>query len=392
MKGIIKNKFYILFLILLVSSCIAPPKKLIPLPSSVYDNSLDSSQAALVYKYAVHFPEGTQLSICILSPEKEKYIGILRRNDSLTYIENRDSIFEIGSITKTFTGTILAKLLLDGKVNLNDTIQKYLPVKMKQSSRNGEEIKIVNLANHTAGLSREPDDVKESQDSGFNSYDPYGSYDIKRLYNYLSNKLVLESMPGEKRSYSNLGYGLLAHLLTLITGKSYEKLLEEYITDPLGMNNTFIKLKGQEIKMVRGRDEKGEPLSYFECDSPAILGAGGIKSSAKDIVKYIKTNMFDTTYFYLAQQSTKKYTKFLTQGLGWATFNAPDSFHHISAFGATSGYTCGLIFERNVKVGIVVLTNVSAFLAAKDNYIEELCRLLYDPLPSEYEANKIKAD
>jgi len=379
-----KSVISIILLCFYFASCSLLPKKLTRLPDSDSPNILDSAQAEVVYKYAQHFPNGSQLSICIITPDSEKFAGVLRRNDSLVYINNSDSIFEIGSITKTFTGAILAKLLLDGKVNLNDSIQKFLPVKMKQSSLNGEEIKIVNLANHTSGFPREPEDVNESQDSIYNPYDPYGSYNVNKLYNYLSNKLVLNSTPGEKREYSNLGFGLLAHLLTLITGKSYEQLLKEYITEPLGMNNTFIKLKGHETKMVRGRNEKGEPLPYFECDSPAILGAGGIKSSAKDIIKYIRANISDTTYFYLAQQSTKKYTEFLTQGLGWATFNAPDSFHHVSASGATSGYTCCLIFERNVKVGVVVLTNVSAFLAAKGNYTEGLCRWLYDPLPEKY--------
>jgi CubicO group peptidase (beta-lactamase class C family) len=366
-------------------SCSLLPKKLARLPVSDSPYSLDSSQAEVVYKYAQHFPNGSQLSICIISPDSENYIGILRRNDSLVYINNSDSIFEIGSITKTFTGTILAKLVYDGKINLNDTVQKLLPVKLKQSSLSGEEIKIVNLANHTSGFPREPEDVKESQGKNYNPYDPYGGYDTKKLYNYISNKLVLQSTPGEKREYSNLGFGLLAHLLTLITGKSYEVLLEEFITKPLGMSNTFIKFNdNRKQQTVQGRNEKGEPLPYTECDSPALLGAGGIKSSAKDIVKYIRANMSDTAYFYLAQKSTKQYTEYLTQGLGWATFNAPDSFHHTSAFGATEGYTCGLIFERDVKAGIVVLTNVSAFLAAKGNYIEELCRWLYDPLPAKY--------
>jgi len=381
----LKNILYIIIFSFTISSCSLLPKKLNRLSVSDSPHSLDSTQAEVVYKYAQHFPNGSQLSICIISPDSENYIGILRRNDSLVYINNSDRIFDIGSITKTFTGTILAKLVFDGKVNINDTVQKFLPVKMKQSSLNGEEIKIVNLANHTSGFPREPEDVNENQSLDFNPYDPYSSYDIKRLYNYLTNKLVLKSIPGEKREYSNLGFGLLAHLLTLITGNSYEELLEEFITEPLEMSNTFIKFNDKRKRqMIQGRNEKGEPLAYTECNSPALLGAGGIKSSAKDIVKYIRSNISDTTYFYLAQKSTKQYTEYLTQGLGWATFNAPDSFHHISAFGATSGYTCGLIFERNVKVGIVVLTNVSAFLAAKGNYIEELCRWLYDPLPAKY--------
>ncbi|HVO74597.1 MAG TPA: serine hydrolase domain-containing protein [Ignavibacteriaceae bacterium] len=391
MNYFIKNLFYVLLFSFSLSCSIPTSRKLIRLPVSDYPYLLDSSQADIIYKYAKHFPEGTQLSICIITPDSEKYAGILIRNDSLIYIDNSSSIFEIGSITKTFTGTILAKLVYDKRINLNDPIQKFLPFKLKQNSLNGEEIKIVNLAGHTSGLPREPDDVQENQGHRYNPYNPYDGYNIGRLYNYLSNNLVLQSTPGEKRSYSNLGYGLLGHLLTLITRKSYEELLMDYITGPVKMGSTFVKIDaGRIMHMVRGRNEKGEVLPYFDWDSSAFVGAGGIKSSAKDLAKYIKINMTDTAYFFLAQKSIKKYSEYLTQGLGWATFNAPDSFHHVSASGATGGYTCGLIFERNVKVGVVVLTNVSAFLAAKGDYIDDLCRELYDQLPFKYSVIKHK--
>jgi hypothetical protein len=90
--------------------------------------------------------------------------------------------------------------------------------------------------------------------------------------------------------------------------------------------------------------------------------------------------MTDTTYFLLAQRSTKQYDEHLAGGLGWATYNDKGK-GHIAAFGATGGYTGGVIFERNERVGVVVLTNVSAFLASQGNYTDKLCRGLYDPLP-----------
>jgi CubicO group peptidase (beta-lactamase class C family) len=97
-------------------------------------------------------------------------------------------------------------------------------------------------------------------------------------------------------------------------------------------------------------------------------------------VKYLKANIRDTTYFYLAQKTTKRFDEHFTGGLGWATYSDLGK-HHVGAFGATGGYTSGVIFERNESVGLVVLTNVSAFLASQGNYTEGLCRALYDPLP-----------
>jgi CubicO group peptidase (beta-lactamase class C family) len=371
----------LLLLISAVSCSKFNPKELVKLPVSQNRDLLDSSQAQIVFNYAQHFPNETQLSICIIAGDSEKYIGILRRNDSLVYIHNSDSVFEIGSITKTFTGTMLAKLIYDGKVNLNEPIKNLLPVRLNQSSLNGNEITLVHLANHTSGLPFEPTNVKDNKEHPFDPYSPYRYYDTTRLYDYLSHQVVLQSTPGEKRTYSNLGGGLLGHVLTFISAKSYEELLFEIVCAPLGMKNTFVRLNDERMRsMVRGRDPRGQPLPFDDCDCGALTGAGGIKSSVKDLVKYLKANIRDTTYFYLAQKTTKRFDEHFTGGLGWATYSDLGK-HHVGAFGATGGYTSGVIFERNESVGLVVLTNVSAFLASQGNYTEGLCRALYDPLP-----------
>ncbi len=336
-----------------VSCSLFGPKELARLPVSEYPGLLDSSQAQIVFNYARHFPNETQLSICIIIGDAEKFVGIERRNDSLVYINNCDSVFEIGSITKTFTGTMLAKLVYDGKADLNEPIKDLLPVRLRQSSLHGKEITLVQLANHTSGLPFEPSNVKANEEHPFDPYSPYRFYDVKRLYDYLSNHMTIESTPGEKRTYSNLGGGLLGHVLTLMSGKSYEELLFETICTPLGMKNTFVTLNDERTQsMVRGRDPKGEVLPYDDGDCGALTGAGGIKSSAKDLVKYLKANMSDTTYYFLAQKTTKIFDEHLTGGLGWATYSDRGK-HHVGAFGATGGYTSGVIFERNERVGVV---------------------------------------
>jgi CubicO group peptidase (beta-lactamase class C family) len=193
--------------------------------------------------------------------------------------------------------------------------------------------------------------------------------------------MVLQSTPGETRTYSNLGFGLLGHLLTLISGKTYEELLFETVCIPLGMQSTFLTLTDERKKhMVHGRDPDGRPLPFARDNMKAFAGAGGIKSSTRDLVKYLKANINDTTYFSLAQKTTKIFDEHFTGSLGWATYSNLGK-HHVGAFGGTSGYTSGVIFERNERVGLVVLTNVSVFLASKGNYTEGLCRGLYDPLP-----------
>ena len=149
------------------------PGELVNLPVVESRRLLDSSQAAIIFDYAKHCPNGTQLSVCIIAGDSENYIGIQRRSDSLVFIQNSDSVFEIGSITKTFTGTMLAKLVRDGKVSVNESIKDILPVRLRESSRDGIEISLVHLANHTAGLPFEPGNVKDDKEHPFDPYSPY---------------------------------------------------------------------------------------------------------------------------------------------------------------------------------------------------------------------------
>jgi CubicO group peptidase (beta-lactamase class C family) len=283
---------------------------------------------------------------------------------------------------------MFAKLVYNKKVNKDDPVKSYLPVTLNQSSQKGKEMTLVQLADHTSGLPFEPSDVKNDINHPFNQYAPYKSYSKERLYDYLSRRLVLQSTPGEKRIYSNLGVGLLGHILTLITRKTYEELLFETICKPLGMSETFVELTPErELRMVHGRYPNGSLLPFGDGDCGALTGCGGIKSSARDLVKYLRANMTDTTYFYLAQQPTKHFDEHFSGALGWAPYSERGRDHQ-GAFGATPGFTCGVIFERHTRVGVVVLSNVSAYLTAKDSNIEGLCRALYDPLPFTVEPKK----
>lgn len=372
----------ILLLFLAIVSLMSCSKKGIREPVklsvSAHAELLDSAQAEVVFNQAKYFPNNTQIALCIITGEKEKYIGILRQNDSLIYIENRDRIFEIGSITKTFTGTILAKLAYTGETDLNKPVKDCLPFKLKQSSFNGKEITLLHLANHTSGLPFEPGDISTDKNFPFDAYNPYKYYSTERLYKYLSNNMAPQFTPGEKRVYSNLGAGLLGHILTLITGQTYEELLFATVCRPLGMKNTFVKITAENKKlMVQGRNPSGSPVGNTEMN--ALTGAGAIKSNVSDLARYIKANMSDTTYFYLAQKPTVQYNKNFSGALGWAPYSENGNVHQ-GAFGATGGFSSGLIFERNKHIGIIVLTNVSAFLSSRGNYIENLCRGLYDPL------------
>ncbi len=355
-------------------------KQLVGLPVLSNQNALDSAQAQVVFEHARHFPNETELAIAIITGDSEKYVGIRRRNDSLIYVENGDKVFEIGSITKCFTATMLAKLVYEKKVELNEPIKNLLPVKLHQSGLNGKEVTLLHLANHTSGFPKEPGNI--STDWAIPG-SPYQTYDTAKLYDFLSQELTLKSTPGDKRDYSNLGGGLLGHLLTLITQKPYEDLLLESICEPLDMRRTFVTLDSSRRRhLVPGRGPAGHVVPNWELN--VLTGGGGIKSTAKDMVKYVRAHMTDTTYYFMTLRPTIQYTERNFARLGWAWY-ANGNRNYVSATGGTGGYSCCVIFEPTTRTGLVLLTNVSAFLASKGEYITKLSRGLYDPLARQFE-------
>lgn len=369
-------RWAVILLVLSLGSCSMPPsQQLVNMLKPLGSRQLDSSRAAIFYNYMQHFPNGSECSIALIEGGSTIFGGVARRNDTVSWIDNSGRAFEIGSVTKTITATILAKLAYEGRVDLEAPIKTFLPITLNQSSLNGKEVTLLHLANHTSGFPKEPDNI-------FTDYTipggPYRIYDTTKLYDFVSKRLTLVSIPGEIRSYSNLGGGLLGHLLTLLTNRSYEELLIEHINTPLGLKSTFVKIdSGNQSILVQGRDPKGRIVQNWELNS--LVGGGGVKSTARDMAKYLRAHLTDTTYFLLTQRPTFEYADHNTAGLGWTWYNHEDT-KFVSATGGTGGYSCCVIFERTTQTGIVVLTNVSAFLASKGDYITKLSRELYDPL------------
>ena len=355
-------------------ACSSNDKELVSLLDSGHQ-LLNPHEVNEIVKYSKLFPNETEYAIAFLNGDSVRYVGVKKKNDTLKYVNNNDKIFGIASITKTFTGTILAKLVMDGKVRLEEPIKNVLPVPLKQSSLHGKEITVLNLANHTSGLPRDP-----------NNGDKYKSgaiYDKDKLYDYLSNHMVLRSEPGRTRYYSNLGFGLLAHILTLKTGKTYEELLSEIILNPLNMNNTCVQPQGEQLqKLVKGRDPEGKVVEIADSSEfDALLGAGGILSATSDLTKYVRAFFDDTTsYYHLALQPTFKENEQQLTCLGWGIYKLGK--HKLyPAFGAGDSYSCGLIFERETKTAVILLTNVSGYLAIKGDYISSKNLVKRNSLP-----------
>ena len=134
-----------------------------------------------------------------------------------------NTIFEIGSVTKVFTSLLLADMVQRGEVALTDSVAKYLPAGVKMPERNGRQITLEDLATHTSGLPRLPTNLSPKD-----AANPYADYSVEQLYQFLSGYQLTRDI-GSQYEYSNLGGGLLGHVLARRAGMDYEKFVRSRI-------------------------------------------------------------------------------------------------------------------------------------------------------------------
>lgn len=268
------------------------------------------------------------------------------------------SAFEIGSITKTFTAALLADMVTRGEMALDDPVQKYLPDGVTMPTWPGREITLTDLATHHSGLPRMPDNFEPADPAN-----PYADYTAARLYDFL-NTHELRREPGSEYEYSNLAVGLLGHVIERATGKSYEALVRERILDPLGMNTTGITLEGELSEwMTKGHNGMGDVVPYW--DAMALVGAGGIRSNAEDMLKYLAAQMGPPeSPIERAMRATHQPRMELDdsefQGLAWGIRDL-GTRRLLAHGGGTAGYSTFVGFDPDLEVGVVMLTNTGDF-------------------------------
>ncbi|MEN9575177.1 MAG: hypothetical protein RL514_3032 [Verrucomicrobiota bacterium] len=274
------------------------------------------------------------------------------------------TLFEIGSVTKVFTALALARLELDGKVKLTNTLSALLPEKVALADGLGP-VTLLHLATHTAGLPRLPDNLDLSAASLAN---PYAKYRAEELYQFLAG-VKPNNPPGRMVDYSNVGFAVLGHVLTLKAEQPYEALVRAMLLDPLGMTNTAIRLTDeQRARLTPGHSPKGGEVSGWDFD--AFAPAGAFRSTAGDMLTFIEANLTS------AETPVGRALTFVRQPqptgeagnlpLGWqreiTLQGRLEIFWHN---GGTGGYVSFLAFNRAQQIGVVVLANSGDALAGK---------------------------
>ena len=199
---------------------------------------------------------------------------------------NENTLFNIGSITKTFTTLLLADMVKQGIVNLNDPIEKYLPASVKVPEFKGHKITLEDLATHTSGLPEWPSNVWLNNNVG--NINP--NYSATQLYQALSNTKLTRA-PGSYVQYSSFGIGLLGHILSLKAGVPYEQLVKDRILNVLGMNDTKITLSQNEINNRFPIGHMGGKEIITPTIPTILADSGAFRSTAPDMLKYVSANL-----------------------------------------------------------------------------------------------------
>lgn len=331
----------------------------------IADEVLNEDQLNLIFEKSATFPNNTQLAFAFIEDSTVNFYGVKRVNDTIIPVENQSSVFEIGSISKVFTSQLLAKAVKDGTISLEDKINNHLPFQFN----NGIEISFKQLANHTSGLPRVPSDMMLELIMNFDN--PYKNYSVEKLEKYLSEEVELDSEPGEKYAYSNLGAGLLAHTLGIIEGKTYEELLQENIFSSLSMSSSTTVRKSIQEKLIIGLDESGEEVSNWDANS--LAGAGAILSSVEDLSKFALAQIHqENPVFSLAREKTHTISENREVALGWHISKRKSGNIFYWHNGGTGGYTSCMIVDVESKKAVIVLSNVSAFSSKMGN-IDSIC-------------------
>ncbi len=336
---------------------------------SAYDGQkvhgkVNRDQAQLIYEKSKDLPNGAEIAIAMIRNGKVGYYGITRENDTIVSTNNFRRVFEIGSITKIFTGTLLADFVIEDKINLEDNINQYLDFPLK----NGSEVSFLQLATHTSGLPRVPISLNSPDLSLENPYKDFGEEELKA---YLSNDLELSEHKGEKSEYSNLGVGLLGYVLGVIGNRTYEELLQTEIFQRYEMINSTTNRQEIINGLVLGLDDTGKTVLNW--DMSVLMGAGGILSTTEDLSRFTLAHFNNRNKeLKLTRQPFFKIDDKVSMGLAWAIITTEKENQWLWHNGGTGGYTSSIIVNTRAKNGVIILSNISALGKLSAN-ITDLC-------------------
>jgi serine-type D-Ala-D-Ala carboxypeptidase/endopeptidase len=339
--------YFLLLTTTLLNACASPPAAVAlqdRFPSDVYIQAL--------LEDIVPGPRTGGVIVGVVEPDGSRRVIAYGDSRSNGGPLGAESVLEIGSLTKVFTGVLLADMVRRGQVELTEPVARLLPPGVRVPSRGGKEITLLDLATHTSGLPVMPGNFPEG-----NAAKAYAEYTVEQMYDFLSS-YELPRDPGEAQEYSNF-LSLLGHALALRAGKPYEAMLRERVLSPLGMEHTAITLMPEmERRLTRGHTGLGNSAPYFV--APAFAPSGGLKSTINDMLNFASANLVqDGTPIHAALRDARQPHRPIDDageywGLAWGVGEQGNMVGHS---GGTFGYGSYINIDLKARRAIVVLTN-----------------------------------
>lgn len=303
-------------------------------------------------------PPRVQVAIALVKGDEVRLLGAERTEMGTRPLDNRSAVFQIGSITKVFTATLLAQQVAKGTLRLEDPVARYLPFKLNVTGRDGAEMTLGQLASHTSGIAHhQPPDMTRHAWLHFHPNEPLRDYDRSRFEAYLKEDLELASTPGTKYFYSNIGMSLVGLVLSTTTGKTYEALLQEGIFGPLGMSGSTTELARVRDRVVPGLKTNGKP--YPNQDFAMLNPAGGIYTCAEDLARFARVQIERADP---AVMLTQKVVFTMSEGehvaLGWHVYDWTSGWRTLNHNGGIGGYTTTMTVDTTNRCASIVLSNV----------------------------------
>jgi CubicO group peptidase (beta-lactamase class C family) len=284
----------------------------------------------------------------------------------------KDTLFEIGSITKTFTALALAEEIQRGKLSLNDPIQGLMPAGL-QLPKEARPITLKHLTTHTSGFPRLPDNMSFWHSfrrimSGGNPYDDYSEAQFLEAIRTVD----LDFKPGTKIEYSNFGMDVLGYLLSAKAGTNYEAYITREVCEPLGLHDTTVTLTtNQAARFAQGYSfaiRKGAVVAVMDSDPwdlpNHLAGSGALRSTVADMLKYLELNMHPAGSLGGAIRASHselfRENDDFAVGMNWVRSSSKSLGTVIWHNGAMGGASSYLGFTEDGRVGVVVLSNVGS--------------------------------
>lgn len=315
--------------------------------------------------------EGIKLTVGLL---KEDIMNYKVFGEDSKAMEPAEYEYEIGSVSKTFTTSILCKAIDEGKVNLEDSIDKFLPLEPGSFYPN-----ILSLATHTSGYGEYPFDASTLSEAELQEIDTRFYEKRQNIYRGINRQEMLERIRTHvlidkdyKWEYSNFGMAVLGMVLGEAYNTSYRQLADDFIQSDLGLTRT---------RMSNGSGNLSNYWTWSEGD--AYLASGGIVSTVTDLLKYSRRQLYHTPkYLSLSQKTYMTFqSEGLAMGLGWIIEPETGYLWHN---GSTSSYTSFLGMDSDNKSAVVILSNYPVKEGTREeDMLDMLGYMLLDDLRSE---------